>query len=210
MRLYYFSKYKYKDKTALKSRMPINYRNGKIYEIVCRITGEKYVGSTTQPLSKRLTEHRSLKRNKCISKQIIERGDYYINLIEECPCDNREQLLQRERHFYDSIEGGCINKVRPWISREEDKAYYEENKEQLSASHKAYNEKNKEHITAQKKAYNEKNKENITAYMKAYREQNKENITAYKKAYREQNREKINAYMKAYKKAYREKIKNRL
>jgi hypothetical protein len=204
MRLYYFSKYKYKDKTALKSRMQINYKNGKIYEIVCRITGEKYVGSTTQPLSKRLAEHRNLKKNNTISKQIIERGDYYINLLEECPCDNREQLLQRERHFYDSIEGGCINKRRPYISEEEDKtrreAYKKENKEHFSAYRKAYYEENKEQFIAKWKAYYEENKEKKLAKNKAYYEENKERALSYRKSYNEKNREKINAYMRAYRK----------
>jgi hypothetical protein len=190
--------------------MPINYKNGKIYEIVCRVSGEKYVGSTTQPLTKRLVEHRDLKRNKTISKQIIERGDYYINLIEECPCDNREQLLKRERHFYDSIEGGCINKYRPWVSREEDKAYekayYEENKEQILAVNKAYREENREQILAQRKAKRKENKEQIKERNKAYYEQNKERALAYRKAYYEENKEQIITNVKAYK----EKIKNRL
>jgi hypothetical protein len=188
--------------------MPINYKNGKIYEIVCRITGEKYVGSTTQPLSKRLTEHRNLKNT--MSKQIIERGDYYINLLEECPCDNREQLLQRERHYYDSIEGGCINKVRPWVSKEEAKernreylnVYNEENKERIDAYYKAYRAENKERINA----YYEANKEQIKASGKAYSEKNRGQILANKRTYYERNKERIKENMKAYREKNKEKI----
>ena len=35
-----------------------NYNDGKIYEIVCNITGERYIGSTIQTLSQRLAAHR--------------------------------------------------------------------------------------------------------------------------------------------------------
>ena len=57
-----------------------NYANGKIYEIVCNITGERYIGSTTKKLSRRLTNHKE-KTNLCKSRQIIEKGDFYINLL---------------------------------------------------------------------------------------------------------------------------------
>jgi hypothetical protein len=177
--------------------MPINYRNGKIYEIVCRVSGEKYVGSTTQPLSKRLVKHRS-SSNSTMSKQIIERGDYYINLLEDFPCDNREQLLQRERHFYDSIEGGCINKRRPCISEEEDK-------EHRRALVRTYYAENKEHRRAQMEVYRDKNKENMKAYNKAYKKENKEQIKENMKAYYEQNKERIKARSNAQYKKNKEK-----
>lgn len=92
-----------------------DYSRGKIYEIVCRKTGEKYVGSTTlKYLSMRLAGHRTLKERSC-SKQIIERGDYYINLLEDFPCESKGQLLKREREWYDKCE--CINIQRPYISQ---------------------------------------------------------------------------------------------
>ena len=36
----------------------VDYGNGKVYKIVCNNTGKVYIGSTTQPLSKRLVAHR--------------------------------------------------------------------------------------------------------------------------------------------------------
>jgi hypothetical protein len=50
-----------------------NYANGKIYKIVCNITGEQYIGATTQKLSQRLTCHVSKKNTdkKYKSKEII-------------------------------------------------------------------------------------------------------------------------------------------
>jgi len=96
----------------------VNYSNGKIYEIICKITNERYVGSTTVSLSMRLVGHRDIK-NKCMSKQIISRGDYYINLLEDCPCENKEQLVKKEREWYDKL--ACVNIRRPYASIEERK-----------------------------------------------------------------------------------------
>ena len=74
-----------------------NYSNGKIYHIVCNLTGEIYYGSTVQRISMRMGTHR--KNKDCCSKQIIERGDYHYGLVEDYKCENKEQLLMRESFF---------------------------------------------------------------------------------------------------------------
>jgi hypothetical protein len=94
-----------------------DYSKGKIYEIVCNITKEKYIGSTISGLSKRKAQHKE--KRKTTATQIIDRNDYYINLVENYPCDNKEQLLKREREWIE--KGGCINKHRPIITKEEDR-----------------------------------------------------------------------------------------
>ena len=63
-----------------------NYQDGKIYKIVCNITDECYIGSTTEPtLARRLAGHvnnykvwKSGKCNKTTSFDIIDKGDYKI------------------------------------------------------------------------------------------------------------------------------------
>ena len=69
----------------------VNYQLGKIYKIVCQITGEVYVGSTCEKtLARRLVSHCSackayliLNRGSNFSSfQIIQRGDFYIELLE--------------------------------------------------------------------------------------------------------------------------------
>jgi len=71
----------------------MNYANGKIYKIVCNITGLVYVGSTTQALSKRLYHHKFKYKCWCDGKYpfmtsfiIIEKGGFDIVLIETCSC----------------------------------------------------------------------------------------------------------------------------
>lgn len=159
-----------------------NYSKSKIYEIICKVTDERYIGSTTQPLSKRLAKHR-MSSNKCSSRQIIERGDYYINLLEEFPCENKEQLLKKEREWYDKII--CINKNRPFTSKEE-------RIEKSAANRKEYREQNKEKLVKIRKEYYQQNKDEIAKSMKEYYVQNKEKCAKSMKEYYEQNKDKIN------------------
>lgn len=109
----------------------VNYTNSKIYKIVCNITGECYIGSTTQSLEQRLNSHKH-STNTCKSKQIIDRGDYKIVLIEElenCVCI--EELHDRERYYIDN--NCCINKKKPLSSLEREN--YSAN---YRATHKDY------------------------------------------------------------------------
>ena len=82
----------------------VDYSNGKIYRIVCNNTGKVYIGSTTQPLSKRLVAHRldykkylNGKGKFITSFEIIKNNDYSIILIENVTCNNKEELLKKER-----------------------------------------------------------------------------------------------------------------
>ena len=177
-----------------------NYQNGKIYKIVCNITGETYYGSSCQPLSKRVGQHRvGFKRWKngkfsyVKSFNIIERGDYDYRLVEECPCDSKEKLHARERYWIENNQ--CINKYIPTRTAKE---YYEDNREQKNEYNKEYYEDNKEHIREQKKGYYEQNKEKIKEYIeqnkeknKEYYEDNKEHIREKQKEYYEDNKEKL-------------------
>ena len=160
----------------------MNYKNGKIYKIVCNITGEVYIGSCITTLAKRLSSHKHKK--DCSSKQITDRGDYVIVLIEAYPCENKSELFKRERYHYDMIPN--INSRRPFITEEEciesNKARYEANREALLAKQKAYAAANKEAILIKKKKHRENNKEAIASYKKAYNEKNKVAIAAYHKA----------------------------
>lgn len=78
----------------------------KIYKIIDNTNGNIYIGQTIQTLKKRLKGHEE-SRSKCISKKIIENGDYKIELIEETDDINRER--------YWIINTECINKTIPNI-----------------------------------------------------------------------------------------------
>ena len=149
----------------------VNYKDSIIYKIVCNDTGKTYYGSTCKPqLCNRMTQHRANykkylegKTNYTTSFSILEGGNYGYSLVEEYPCDSKQQLHARERYYIENND--CVNKVVPGRSRKE---FYAAHKEQI----KAYYEDNKEHIKEQQKSYNDAHKEQ----RKSYNDANKEHI----------------------------------
>ena len=125
-----------------------DYKNGKIYKIVCNITGKVYIGSTTQTLSRRLTGHRANykcfeegKPNVVTSYQVLEQGNYDIVLIENVSCESKEELHRRERHFIETLV--CVNKLIPTRTKKE---FFEAYKEEINERKKAYQILHKEEI----------------------------------------------------------------
>lgn len=195
------------------------YHRGKIYVLRNKCDDEIYVGSTTQPLYKRLYEHKSRCNKKCNFKlyqhmRKIGIDNYYIELYEDYSCDNIEQLRRREGEVMRELNATLNTN----IAGRSDKEYQEANKDKLKAYRQAYREANKDKIKAyrkdnrdkirqREKAYREVNKAKILEKQKEYREANKEKWKAYEKAYREANKDKIKAYRKKYYEAHKEQIK---
>jgi len=160
-----------------------------IYEIVCNETGERYIGSTFEPtIARRIAKHRC-KTNRCISKQIIGRGNYSYGLLEKVDVETRDELRMCERKWYDKLQN--INKRQPYRSFEERKEYYKEHNKEYCEQHK---DKKKEY----KKEYCEQNKDKLKECYKAYREQNKDKINEYNKAYRDLHKDIKKEYNKEY------------
>ena len=95
-----------------------NYNNGKIYSIRSYQTDDIYIGSTTQDLCVRMADHRKKyksflqgKYNYVSSFDIIKRGDAYIELIQEIPCNNILELRKYEGNYIRNMD--CINKIIP-------------------------------------------------------------------------------------------------
>ena len=130
--------------TQNKTKKPIDYSKGKIYKIVCNTTGLIYVGSTIQKLCERLRGHRSQyklylqgKEGFYTSFDIIKNNNYQIILIENCPCDSKEELHREERKYIENIE--CVNKIIPTRTEKE---HYQDNKDKI----KEYYQDNKNKI----------------------------------------------------------------
>jgi len=75
-----------------------------IYEIVCNITGERYIGSTTTLLKYRIQKHvygakSNHPKSNYRSKEIINRGDYVVNVLEE-----GEFGMEREQYYMDMLD----------------------------------------------------------------------------------------------------------
>jgi len=127
-----------------------DYSQGKIYKIECKITYEVYYGSTVQSLSERIRHHKS-DRN-CTAINIIDRGNYTINVIEEVPCDTLQELEARESYYIRNNE--CINLRVPGRTIQE---WREANKVELAQKSKDYREDNIEWYKQYHKEYRKAN-----------------------------------------------------
>jgi hypothetical protein len=168
-----------------------NYQNGKIYSIRCRNDDTLiYIGSTTQKLTERLAQHR--RQSNKHSKRLYEcvNGnwtDWYIELYEECPCNNKQELDKKEGEIIRQI--GNLNKNIAGRTRKE---YRDENKEIIKEYTKLYNERPEVIYRI------ENNKELKRVYDKEYREKNKELKRIKDKEYAVKNKERIKEYQKEY------------
>ena len=143
------------------------YQQGKIYKIVCNITGEVYIGSTIEILNRRLTNHKVKPKRPCMSKQILDRGDYKIELIKDYPCNSEEELKWEERKHIDN--NICINKYSPIITEEE-------KIERKSIAHKNWYNKHKQSVLDKIKEDRKNNPEKYRQRDKNKYEKNKEKL----------------------------------
>lgn len=153
-----------------------NYQNGKIYALKSHQTENIYIGSTTQKLCQRLGKHRrtyEIYGGECSSKEILKYPDYYIELIENCPCNSKEELLAREGYYIRKYKDKCVNIIVAGRNRKE---CYEDNKDKILEKNKKYREENKEAIRQQRKEYREEYKEVLNQISKENYEANKEQI----------------------------------
>ena len=162
-------------------RKPRDYNNGKIYCIRNHVNDKIYVGSTCQSLSKRMAYHRddcmkSNRYNTLIYKMMrdLGRDNFYIELIEEYPCENSNQLTRREGELMRELKAS-LNQVIAGRTRGEYKIdNYEKIKKTKAISDKKYAEKNKERIKEYQNNYYLRNRQRILENVRNYTEEQKE------------------------------------
>jgi len=129
------------------------YHGGKIYTLRSPSTDKFYIGSTTQSLAKRKAEH---KKNK--SNEISQLDDFYIELLENFKCENRDELNKREGELIRENDK-CVNKNMAGRTKQQ---YRDENKESSKVYYKQWCEDNKEKKKESAKAYYEAQKRKQT------------------------------------------------
>jgi hypothetical protein len=151
------------------------YQLGKIYKLTSEHTNKIYIGSTCEKLlSRRLSKHntgyngwKNGTYTYTTSFVLFELGLVQITLLEDYPCNTKEELISRERHWIElhldilvnkniptrkSLEYRQINKEKiNQRSKEYQKANYEANKDKISEQRKQYYEANKDKIKEQKR-----------------------------------------------------------
>lgn len=135
-----------------------DYKKSKIYKLSSNRTDKIYIGATTNHLYVRKGQHKRNykswkggKNHYYTSYEIVKYDDCKIILVEEFPCDSKNQLSARERYWIEKLK--CVNKYIP------------------TRTYKEWTEDNKEQIVFQRKEYYKKNKNEITAYRKKWRKQ---------------------------------------
>lgn len=132
--------------------MENKYSNGKIYKIVDNTNGNIYIGSTIEKLEKRLWKHKSKYKiyletlyNELSSFKILENNNYYIELLENYPCNNKRELEQKEAEYIEKLDN--VNKMIPFKTEEEQAI---RQKEYMKKYNREYKEKNREKINKKK------------------------------------------------------------
>ena len=190
------------------------YANGKIYKILNNCTDDIYIGSTTQMLCQRMRKHRNNSKydsyqNIPLYKCFREHGIdiFYIELIENYPCESKEELTAKEGQYIRELKPS-LNKVVIGRTRQEWKQdnaehikihqqnYRDNNKDIIRERQQQYREHNADSLKDKKKAYSAKNKDLLNEKGKAYYEQHKESIKEKQKIYRLANQEAISARKK--------------
>ena len=195
----------------------MEYSKGKIYKMLNNTTSDVYVGSTCQKLSKRLANHKTkLNEGKetLLYNKMSEIGDknFYIELVEDYPCENGEQLKRREGEVIREI--GTLNEKiagrtkkeykhdnREKIRQKEAEPYIN-NKEVINANHRENYQENKERINERHKKYNQENQDKLQEYRDSrkdkkkienqeYWENNKDELKQKNKEWVERNSEKV-------------------
>ena len=110
----------------------LDWSQGKIYKMTCE-SGLVYIGSTVSSLNLRFSQHTTPK-NDCETKHFINPK---IELIENFPCETKQELLWREREWFEKTD--CVNKLRPITTSEENRKLRRE-------TGNKYREKNREII----------------------------------------------------------------
>ena len=174
----------------------VEYKNSKIYKIVCNTTGLVYIGSTCEPtLARRLAKHKADythylkgKKHYITSYKILENNNYEIILLELYPCNTKDELHARERYYIENIND-CVNKVIPTRTQ---KQYEHDNENAIKERKKKYYIENKGDLIKKQKQYQLNNKNKIIKYSKQYYIENKNKISEYYKQYYKKHKEELN------------------
>jgi hypothetical protein len=172
-----------------------NYQDGKIYTIRCRTDNTLiYVGSTTMTLPRRIAEHRyaSVSNNNRKLYQSVNNDweNWYIELYEVFPCENKQELNKREGEIIREI--GTLNCE---IAGRTNKEWKQENPDKLKLNAQRYYQNHREGRLEVSRQYNINNNEARKEYKKKYREEHKAEISAKRIEYYKEVQSKDKEYI---------------
>jgi len=123
-------------------------------------------------------------------------------------CSKCGEIKPFEEFYKDKSHKDGYRSICKKCIKENNKKWYEENKEYMKEYNKKWYEENKENWNKYVKKYREENREYLKEINKKYYEENRDSRNEYNKKYREENREYWNEYNKKYHKEYRKNLKD--
>jgi len=146
----------------------MSYSTGKIYCIRNKINDDVYVGSTTISLAKRMAKHRWSCKNQPHRKLYEHMGElgidnFYIELIEDCPCDNKEHLNKKEGEWIRQM--GTLNSIIAGRSQKEWREDHAEHRKEQQAQYYIANAEKYERTLNNGWRETKKGKKSMTNYI---------------------------------------------
>jgi hypothetical protein len=174
-----------------------NYQDGQIYTIRCKTDNASiYVGSTTMTLSRRIAYHRIRSKTSNTKFYTCVNGnwdDWYIELYEVYPCENKQQLCRREGEIIREI--GTLNYE---IAGRTDKEWRLDNPDKVNLTAQRYRINNPEKVKLANQKCHQNHREERLEVSRQYNIDNNEARKEYKKKYREEHKAEISAKRIAY------------
>jgi hypothetical protein len=144
----------------------VNYANTQLYELIEHDENGNpvvYRGHTTQPLHKRLSEHRNTykfwlngKNAYCSSYEVLKHGPARIELVRNVCCFNKKEANREEGKFIRELPT-CVNIKKNYQWKE----WYEANKNKILEKKAEYHKENSEKVNKRAAKYYEANKDKI-------------------------------------------------
>ena len=187
--------------TQASPKMP-DYSQGKVYRILQDNEKTVYIGSTTQPLSGRMAQHRKgIKHwpDRKLYKLMAEVGveHFGIELIVDFACERGEQLRAeegRQQRLHKTVEEGCNYQMAGRSQKDSNIAYRNAHKEELNAKGRESYDSHREERKAQNSNYRDTHREETKARHAEYRANHQEKLKAYREAYKEERKVYAHAY----------------
>ena len=159
-----------------------DYQKGKIYKIWSPSKNLVYYGSTIETISARLAKHiysykyynEDNTKRYYSSYLVLECEDYKIELVEEYPCNNKQQLSKKEGEYIKANE--CVNMQIAGRTAEE---YYKDNADRI----KEYQKINADKINERQQKYYENNPAKLKEKYKKYRDTNRDEMNEKRRQY---------------------------
>lgn len=154
----------------------MEYQNGKIYKIRDLANTKCYYGSTVKELKERLWKHKTSYQTRYYSVHDLfdEFGldNCIIELVEEYPCESKQQLEQREGWYIKNND--CVNQRVQGLTYDEvlqnNKDWYTANRETHLERTSQYQKEHPDIARKASRAFYQRNKEYYSEWQKANRD----------------------------------------